>query len=456
MHSEKRHTPLLRLLLVLVSLVILLAIAIGVVALTQHTHTSEEKQPEQTDLSEPDSSQGEQISAPEEPVPDQDTPVQPPEEPSIPEDPSEADPDEAPEQAPEEAEEPAPMDPPEPAEQPADPTLARAQAILEEMTLEEKVGQLFFVRCPETEAAQKAADYHLGGYLLFGRDFAGKTEEEVIQTIQSYQDAVELPLLIGVDEEGGTVNRVSSNPNLRAVPFWSPQALYAEGGFDLIESDTVEKCSLLKRLGINVNFAPVCDVSQNPEDFIYARSFGRDGSETAAYVQLVVETMTQEGIASVLKHFPGYGSNVDTHTGIAYDDRPYETFQTTDFLPFQAGIDSGAGIVLVSHNIVNCMDSQSPASLSPEVHRILREELHFDGLIITDDLAMDGVRDFAADEQTAVLAVAAGNDLLCCTDFETQIPAVLEAVEEGTLSEERIDQSVLRILMYKISLGLLS
>lgn len=331
----------------------------------------------------------------------------------------------------------------------------RAQEILNEMTLDEKVGQMFIARCPDTDAIQKVKEYNFGGYILFGRDFSEKTKNEVVQSIRDYQSAAKIPMFIGVDEEGGTVNRVSINPNLRVVPFWSPQELYAEGGFDLIQSDTQEKCELLHSLGINLNFAPVCDVSQNPDDFIYARSFGQDAEQTAAYVQLVVQTMSEEGVGSILKHFPGYGNNADTHTGIAYDNRSYETFLNSDFLPFQAGIDSGADIILVSHNVVSCMDSQHPASLSPKVHKILREELGFTGVIITDDLAMDGVRDFAGDTEIAVQAVQAGNDLLCCTDFETQIPATLEAVNQGAITEERIDESVLRILELKILLGII-
>ena len=342
----------------------------------------------------------------------------------------------------------------EQAEEP-DPIAARAQELLDGMTLEEKVGQMFIARCPETDAAQLAADYHLGGYILFGRDFKDKTAEQVTTDIQSYQDAAEIPLLIAVDEEGGTVNRVSSNPNLRSSPFRSPQSLYSEGGLELVRSDAQEKCRLLESLGININFAPVCDVSQDPADFIYDRTLGRDAQETSQYVAAVVETMAEEGMGSVLKHFPGYGNNTDTHTGVAYDDRPYDTFLTSDFLPFQAGIDAGADMVLVSHNIVSAMDEASPASLSPEVHRVLREDLGFTGVIVTDDLVMDGVRDFAGDDEAAVLAVQAGNDLLCCTDFQTQVPAVLAAVESGEITEEQIDAAVLRVLTMKLRLGIL-
>lgn len=342
----------------------------------------------------------------------------------------------------------------EQAEEP-DPIAARAKELLDGMTLEEKVGQMFIARCPETDAAQLAADYHLGGYILFGRDFKDKTAEQVTTDIQSCQDAAEIPLLIAVDEEGGTVNRVSSNPNLRSSPFRSPQSLYSEGGLELVRSDAQEKCRLLESLGININFAPVCDVSQDPADFIYDRTLGRDAQETSQYVAAVVETMAEEGMGSVLKHFPGYGNNTDTHTGVAYDDRPYDTFLTSDFLPFQAGIAAGADMVLVSHNIVSAMDEASPASLSPEVHRVLREDLGFTGVIVTDDLVMDGVRDFAGDDEAAVLAVQAGNDLLCCTDFQTQVPTVLAAVESGEITEEQIDAAVLRVLTMKLRLGIL-
>ena len=165
--------------------------------------------------------------------------------------------------------------------------------------------------------------------------------------------------------------------------------------------------------------------------------------------------MKQEGIGSVLKHFPGYGNNSDTHTGIAHDERSFDTFSDSDFIPFQAGIDAGADMVLVSHNIVSCMDSEKPASLSPTVHDILRNRLGFDGVIMTDDLSMDGIRDFTDDQQAAVMAVLAGNDLICCTDYQTQIPAVIEAAASGEISEQMIDEAVMRILKMKQSLGLL-
>ena len=331
----------------------------------------------------------------------------------------------------------------------------QAEELLASMTLEEKVGQLFFVRVPAEEAAQAVAQYHFGGYILFGRDFQDKTREQVRADIQSYQDSAKVPLLLGVDEEGGTVVRASANPDICDEPYWSPRRLYEAGGLDLVLSVERDKIRTLQGLGLNVNFAPVCDITQQEGAFLYDRSLGQDARTTAGYVGRVVSLYGEEGMGCVLKHFPGYGNNPDTHTGIAVDERPYEAFQREDFLPFEAGVQAGAGCVLVSHNIVTCRDGEAPASLSPEWHRVLREELGFTGCIITDDLVMDAIQEYCDASSAAVQAVQAGNDLLCCSDYETQYPAVLTAVESGELSEKRIEESALRVLRWKEELGLL-
>ena len=329
----------------------------------------------------------------------------------------------------------------------------RLQTLLDSMTLEEKVGQLFFVRCPMENAVEDISTYHLGGYLLFSRDFKDGdnwlTKEQFLEKIQSYQDVAEIPLFIGSDEEGGTVTRASRNPNLFSETFKSPQKLNYIGGIEEILRDTDTRSRELRALGINVNFAPVCDVSTDPKDFIYDRTLGQDANMTADYVRLVVPAMTEGGTLPVLKHFPGYGSNADTHTGIAVDQRPMETFENSDLLPFQAGIDAGAPFVLVSHNIVTCMDADLPASLSPAVHRVLREACGFEGIAITDDLAMDAVQAYAKNGAVAVMALQAGNDMIITTDYRTQIPAVITAVQDGTLDESVIDDACLRVLRCK-------
>ena len=342
----------------------------------------------------------------------------------------------------------------------------RAQALddrLARMTPAGKVGQLFLLRCPSSGAEAAVAQYQLGGILLFTQDYKDAsgdwlTQDAFAEKLAALQSAAEsdtgIPLLIGSDEEGGTVTRASRNPNLFPSKFPSPQSLFETVGLEGLLADTQQYNSRLHSLGITVNFAPVCDVSTNPKDFIYERSFGQNAQTTADYIAQVVAAMSDAGIASVLKHFPGYGSNADTHTGIAVDERPYEQFLAEDYLPFAAGIGAGAPFVLVSHNIVTCLDSSYPASLSAAWHEQLRSHLGFEGVILTDDLDMGAVKAYADGGNIAVLALQAGNDMIVCSDL-TQIGAVIAAVQDGTLSEETIDSACRRVLAAKQSLLLI-
>ena len=200
----------------------------------------------------------------------------------------------------------------------------------------------------------------------------------------------------------------------------------------------------------------MADISTDKNDFIHDRSLGQDADTTSEVIAAVVRQMNGARTGSVLKHFPGYGSNVDTHTGIAVDERSLDSFRANDFLPFAAGIEAGAPFVLVSHNIMTAVDTALPASLSPAVHELLRGELGFDGIILTDDLAMEAVEAYAEDGSVATLAVLSGNDMIVTSDYQTQIPLVIEAVKNGIISEEQIDASVTRILRAKIALGLIT
>ncbi|MCM1272444.1 MAG: beta-hexosaminidase [Clostridium sp.] len=329
------------------------------------------------------------------------------------------------------------------------------EKILKGMTIEEKVGQLFFIKNDNRFDESVLKDYPVGGIILFASDFEHKNKEQLTASLAAFQSASKYPLLIGVDEEGGTVIRLSKYRALADHEFESPQDIFNAGGYEAVQNDTREKAKLLLSYGINVNFAPVCDISVNRRDFIYKRSFGKDADETAEYVKQVVHVMNEEKIGCVLKHFPGYGNNGDTHSDIIHDKRDYQTIETQDFKPFIAGIDAGAGCVLVSHNIIDCMDSKWPASLSAYVHSLLRTELAFDGVIITDDLMMGGVSKFVSDSEAPVLAIKAGNDMLLSTNYALHYNAVLAAVKKGDITEKRIDESVRRILKWKYSLGLI-
>ena len=321
-----------------------------------------------------------------------------------------------------------------------------ARKIMSSMTLEEKVGQMFWVRYSK-DANNEILNENPGGYILFATDFKKETKESILSKINENQKNSKIKMFFGVDEEGGTVVRVSKYPAFRETPFLSPQELFNEGGFDNILNDLDEKIELLTSLGINTNFAPVIDIPTKEDSYIYKRSFGLDLNNTIKYTKLVVEKMNESKMISILKHFPGYGDNVDTHTGIAIDNRTLEELKEVDLKPFKAGINSGAPIVMMNHNIIEKIDS-SPASLSKKVHDILRNDLKFTGLIITDDLSMGAIKEY---ENVAVQAVLAGNDIILSSDFVNQKQEVLTAIKNGKIDESMIDEAVLKIFACKLA-----
>lgn len=329
-----------------------------------------------------------------------------------------------------------------------------AEKLLQNMTLEEKIGQMFLARFPKDGVIEEIQNYYPGGYILFARDFKNETPESILSKLKECQNTSKIKIILGVDEEGGTVVRVSAYEAFRQERFLSPQQLWANGQLPAILDDSKEKSALLKSIGLNMNLAPVADVPTDSSSFIFDRSYGKDPKETAVYVSELIKTMNEDGIISVMKHFPGYGDNSDTHTGIAVDERPYEMFTNSDFLPFISGIKADGPCILVSHNIIKSMDADKPASLSKNVHDILRTELNFSGIIMTDDLAMDAVKEYAENGEAAVLAVSAGNDIIISSDLKGQSLEILNAVKQGKIDEAQIDKAVKRILalklMYKI------
>ena len=334
---------------------------------------------------------------------------------------------------------------------PVDPV----RQMISDMSLEQRVGQLFLARCSADTAVEDVQKYHLGGLVLFGDDFEGQTPDSMKQAIAAYQEAAEKPLLIAVDEEGGDVTRISRFPAFRDRRFCSLRKCYDRGGLEAVLTEEEEKCRLLSDLGINVNLGPVCDITTDADAFMYSRSLGQDSQTTADIAASIVNLMGAFRVGSVLKHFPGYGNNTDTHTGIAVDSRSLSELEAQDFIPFTAGIQAGCGAVMVGHIIAEAFDPELPASLSPAVHRYLREDLGFSGVIMTDDLVMQAITDQYGAGEAAVMAVLAGNDLLCSTEYAVQYEAVLQAVLDGRIDIDVLNRAVRNVLEWKISLGLL-
>lgn len=323
-----------------------------------------------------------------------------------------------------------------------------AYKTFEKMTIEEKIGQLFLVNYDASKATLWN-NLFVGGYLLFNNDFDNKSPQKFTDEMNFLQENSKYPLIIGVDEEGGEVIRVSSHKKFRKTPFYSSSYYYKQGGFELLKQIENEKNALLLSLGINFNLAPIADVSVNSNDYIYNRSFKSSAKDTATYVENMVSYANENGISSCLKHFPGYGNNKNTHIGKSHDSRTYESFIQNDFLPFKAGINANVPVILVSHNIIDALDNELPASLSQNVISELRNTLSFTGIIITDDLSMNAVKEYVRDGSAAVLALNAGNDMIITSNFEKMYTEVQEALNNGSISEETIDRAVLRIIMWK-------
>ncbi len=322
---------------------------------------------------------------------------------------------------------------------------------MKNMSLEEKVGQLFLVRYDGNLASNWIKKYYPGGYIMFAKDFNNQTKESIKKEIDDLQSISKVPLVIAVDEEGGYVTRVSRYPSFRESKFLAPRSYYESGGEKLLEQTEKEKAKLLLSIGVNLNLAPVADVSIDSNDFINIRTFNRNAKETAVLIGKMVNYANEEGISSSLKHFPGYGNNGDTHTGIAIDERSYENFVENDYLPFEEGIKNKVPTVLVSHNIVKCMDSEYPATLSKKVISELREKLNFTGVVITDDLSMSAVNSYVENGSAAVLAVNAGEDLIITSDFVKMYNSVYEAVKNKEIDMETIDKAVRRNIAWKIA-----
>lgn len=326
------------------------------------------------------------------------------------------------------------------------------------MSLQDKIAQMYFVPSNgnQNDVLNAIQQYHVGGIVLFGSDFQNQTLDQFKNKLTKWQKTSQIPLFIGTDQEGGTVSRLSDNSQLtNNRQFPSPQALNNNMQAEIDETRNV--ASILHNLEINWNFAPVADVSNNPQSFIYSRTFGKDYQQTASYISKVVPAIQSQKVVVTLKHFPGYGTANDTHTGFASTNKSLADFQNQDFLPFIAGIKSHANAVLVSHIVINQVDNHYPASLSPQIHKILRNQLGFKGVIITDDLGMDAITRFAQDNHVNadVLAVKAGNDMLLSKNYQTGIPAIEQAVKNHQISEKQINQSVYRILKLKEKIGLI-
>lgn len=331
------------------------------------------------------------------------------------------------------------------------------------MTLEQKVAGLFFVTPEQLTGVGQAVQagdgtrealtkYPVGGLIYFKQNI--QSEEQIKEMLANTVSYSAFPLFLGVDEEGGEVARVADALGLDNV---GPMGDIGDSG-DVQAAYTANETigRYLSSYGFNVDFAPVADVLTNPDNKVIGdRAFSDDPQTAAEMVAGAVQGLQSAGVSACIKHFPGHGDTEgDSHTGAASTDRSREEMQAAEFLPFQSGIAAGTDMVMVGHiSAPSLTDGDNiPASLSEDIITgILRNELGYDGIIITDAMNMAAITEYYEADVAAIMALKAGADMVLMPDqFEQAYEGVLAAVQDGTISEERVNDSLKRIYRVKL------
>lgn len=335
-------------------------------------------------------------------------------------------------------------------------------AAIEVMPLEDKIAGLFIVT-PESitgvNTAIKAGDgtkealskYAVGGLIYFTKNI--QSEEQLTEMITNTKEWSKYPLFIGVDEEGGSISRVAeSKIDVEKVP---AAAELAQDG------DTVQAYNAgttiggyLSRLGFNLDFAPVADVGTGEKDALGNRTYGNDPAIVGGFAVNMVNGLQDTGVSACMKHFPGLGGVADdTHKGMASTERTLDDYRAKEFLVYQQGIEAGVDFIMVSHlSAPEITGDNTPCSLTPSiVTDVLRKELGYDGIVISDAMDMTAITDYYAADEAAVMALRAGCDMILMPeDFELAYQGVLTAVQEGKIAEERVDDALRRIYRVKL------
>lgn len=339
---------------------------------------------------------------------------------------------------------------------------------LDSHTIEEKVAQLFIIT-PEaltgyslvTEAGDTTRtainQYPVGGLIYFAKNLETpeQTRTMLENTLAFYEEAGAMEPFLTVDEEGGRVARIGGNSAFGVEQVSCMYDIGQTGDVSLAAAAGVTISDYLLDLGFNMDFAPVADIRSNPSNTVIGdRSFGSDPQLVADMVIAEYNAMEEEGITPVIKHFPGHGDTAeDSHVGNAYTNKTLEELNECELIPFQQAIDDGVQVIMVGHiSTPNITDDGLPASLSSYmINDLLRQQMGFDGVVVTDSFGMGAISQNYSSADAAVMAINAGVDIILMPeDFYSAYNGVLAAVESGEISEERIDESVRRILEVKL------
>lgn len=338
---------------------------------------------------------------------------------------------------------------------------AEIRAIMDRMTLSEKIGQMMIVGVAGTdyddETDSLIHDYKVGGFLFNKHNLATAADAvRYLNRIKRENAANPLPVFLGIDQEGG---RVSKLPEVKAFP--PSLDVGATNDPRFANRIGIVTGTALRRFGFNMNFAPVLDIHSNPQNPVIGdRSFGSDADLVS---RLGIETMKglqAQQVISVVKHFPGHGdTSVDSHLELPVVNKSRQELDQLELIPFRRAVGEGADAVMIAHILLPKLDPEYPSSLSHEmITGLLREQLQFDGVVVTDDLTMDAIAGHYDMGKAAVLSIKAGSDLIMIAHGYDRILAALKAVHDavtsGEIPEERIDASVERIIRLKWKYGL--
>ena len=367
---------------------------------------------------------------------------------------------------------------PEPASEPTAAQTA-AEKRLAEMSTEEKVGQLFIIRPAALDTsltpaqisdaskygvtelsdamAETLKQYPAGGFAFFGKNI---TSPEQLEGFAGALNAARPSLFMAVDEEGGSVSRIANSKGFDVTKYDSMESVGDTGDAENARNVGVTIGAYLKKYGFNLDFAPDADVNTNPDNMVIGdRSFGSDGELVAKMVSAEIDGLHQSGVMSCAKHFPGHGDTKgDTHTQFVYVDKSWEQLQSCELIPFKAAIGAGTDMIMAAHIAArNVTDDDLPSSMSYEmITGKLRGELGYEGIVITDGMAMGAVTQRYSSAEAAVKAIQAGADIVLMPEnYIEAFNGVLAAVKDGSISAARLDESVLRILELKDKYGLL-
>ena len=329
------------------------------------------------------------------------------------------------------------------------------EQILSEMTLEEKIGQLFILR-PETLEANPT--YEVGGVCMFVDNITSPSQ--ITSYIDTLQTNANTPMFIAVDEEGGLVARIANSDSFNVTRYESMEAIGSTGNPNEAKAVGITIGSYLAEYGFNLDFAPVADVNTNPDNIVIGnRAFGSDPHLVSSMVDAAVEGFNSTGVMCCVKHFPGHGDTTgDTHDGYVSITKNWDELKECELIPFISAIENEVDTIMVAHiTTPNITSDNLPASMSYEmVTGKLRNELGYNGVVITDAMEMGAIANHYNSADGAVTAINAGVDIILMPqNFLEAYNGIYEAVTNGEISEDRIDESVLRILRLKRKYGLL-